>query len=519
MSLQFLYKGLTHLHNAAMAPQSHHLSLLEDYEGDFYIGQGRTVQYFSANTWRKAFFLFLHCINSTPTVNDFQCTLCCRHPKCLIVDGTSITINKNYFTGTSITRTIGSALQVQREHTRNQRSFFSLENSRTRLQEELKMFAEALTKQHAARNLPVLGQYDNLARSGHVGLMPFLEWIYENVTNESLDDKKAKDLAAFLGRNLATDSPVVAYMPLRAAEAIQTDLQSHGGLLQAETMEVIVERAPIVFKVLLAAGARRSCGFNLPEPFKLLLAEICTLAALCVDGPGIDSVPLLAEDDARRLHASVSSSDCITTGICSGLPQLRHRPRFESDNPQSQGRRDEDRVCHKNFIAGGARTGGVMTVFCEHGVCYASFILANAESRDHLFSFMIKFLERPPEVLVYDFGCAVLDYCLNRLPGWFKDMLVVVDKFHWDNHKSCCSSFNMREYQDVGMINSQIAEQCNAALRRINPTLHKSSQPFFMAILRQYLRGWNKRKNERLEEALARQRRYGPQRLSNNAGG
>jgi hypothetical protein len=187
---------------------------------------------------------------------------------------------------------------------------------------------------------------------------------------------------------------------------------------------------------------------------------------------------------------------------------LRHRPRFEADIVESCNGTEEEEGCHKNFQWGGARTGGVMTVFCEHEVCYASFVMEGAESRDHLFSFMVKYLDKPPEVLVYDFGCAVLDYCLNRLPDWFKDMMAVVDKFHWSNHNSCCSSFNSRVYQDVKMINSQVAEQCNAALRRINPTLHKSSQPFFMAVLRQYLRGWNAKKNEICTAALEAIRRY-----------
>lgn len=117
---------------------------------------------------------------------------------------------------------------------------------------------------------------------------------------------------------------------------------------------------------------------------------------------------------------------------------------------------------------------------------------------------MVKYLEKPPKYLVYDFGCAALDYCLNRLPGWFKDMVVVVDRMHWDNHTACCSSFNMRIYEDLDGLNSQIAEQCNAALRKINPTLHRSSQPFFMVMLRQYLHGWNTKKQKALSVGLVR---------------
>jgi hypothetical protein len=432
--------------------------------------------------------------------------MCGSNPKCLIVDGTCITINEKHFLGHSITNQVNGGDVVPRQHTRNGRAFFNDDyNNRTGLQRELKNFSKSVL---AVDDLTV-DRYPNLHQFGNeYGLHGFLVWIIVQVRSGSINFSKKKDLVDFLDRNLATDSPVLSYVPRRVALKLREDLESHGGVLQMETMECIVEYAPCLLKMLMAAGASHSGPFTPPEAYKPLLKTLYQRSVTCTEGPGIDSVPRINESEERRMHPLVTSPQCISLGICSGLPQLRDRPRFAMDDINSGNASDEERVCNKNFQTGGARTGGLMTVFCEHGVCYATFIMKKSESRDHLFSFMVKFLETPPKVLVYDFGCAVMDYCLNRLPNWFKDMVVLVDKFHYENHKACSSSFNMRQFEDLKLLNSQIAEQCNAKLRRINPTLHKSSQPFFMAILRQYLSAWNKGKNEKLRQALARNQRY-----------
>ena len=39
-----------------------------------------------------------------------------------------------------------------------------------------------------------------------------------------------------------------------------------------------------------------------------------------------------------------------------------------------------------------------------------------------------------PDTLVYDNGCNLHNYCLNREPQFFKCTRFFVDKFHWRNH-------------------------------------------------------------------------------------
>lgn len=61
-------------------------------------------------------------------------------------------------------------------------------------------------------------------------------------------------------------------------------------------------------------------------------------------------------------------------------------------------------------------------------------ILVKGEGRNDPFSVMKTFLEEPPEVVIYDFACALEEYASNRDPYWFRNTLFVIDRFHWRNH-------------------------------------------------------------------------------------
>ena len=81
--------------------------------------------------------------------------------------------------------------------------------------------------------------------------------------------------------------------------------------------------------------------------------------------------------------------------------------------------------CHQ-FVSrsrGSKRTGGIFVWFCKHGICYCFYIIPNAEGRDEAFSFLFKYFPVAPKVVVYEFACALQDYCMNRQPSHFKDTL------------------------------------------------------------------------------------------------
>ncbi|DBB13181.1 TPA: hypothetical protein ACH3X3_15247 [Trebouxia sp. C0006] len=105
--------------------------------------------------------------------------------------------------------------------------------------------------------------------------------------------------------------------------------------------------------------------------------------------------------------------------------------------------------------------------FCRHGICYAFYMLPNAEGRNEAFSFLLKYFKVAPKVIVYDFACALQEYCLNRQPEHFKEIKFVVDRFHWFNHVSYARSYQLSAYLQCSYLNSQIAEQCNSAHTRM----------------------------------------------------
>lgn len=57
-----------------------------------------------------------------------------------------------------------------------------------------------------------------------------------------------------------------------------------------------------------------------------------------------------------------------------------------------------------------------------------------SEGRNDPFSVMKTWFAKAPRLVVYDFACALEEYCLNRDPIYFKDTQFVIDRFHWKNH-------------------------------------------------------------------------------------
>ena len=143
--------------------------------------------------------------------------------------------------------------------------------------------------------------------------------------------------------------------------------------------------------------------------------------------------------------------------------------------------------------------GGIFTWFCKHMVCYAFFLIHGAEGRNQPFSFLTTHFQRAPRVVMYEFACALQEYCLNREPAFFRDTRFLVDKFHWYNHQACARSYNANLYDDASFLNTQIAEQCNSALIKIRASIGQMTQAHFMFTVRLFLDVWNCRKIKLVE--------------------
>ena len=60
-----------------------------------------------------------------------------------------------------------------------------------------------------------------------------------------------------------------------------------------------------------------------------------------------------------------------------------------------------------------------------------------------------------PDCIIYDNSCNLQSYCLNRDPGFFKNTMFLVDRFHWKNHTG---------FLDLHYLFFKIIWQCKALL-------------------------------------------------------
>ena len=80
------------------------------------------------------------------------------------------------------------------------------------------------------------------------------------------------------------------------------------------------------------------------------------------------------------------------------------------------------------------------------GLGLGNEVMSQCESPKIWFQIFFTRFPQPPRVIVYDNGCKLHVYCLNREPGYFQNTLFLVDRFHWRGHTGCSSGYNLDLY-------------------------------------------------------------------------
>jgi hypothetical protein len=142
----------------------------------------------------------------------------------------------------------------------------------------------------------------------------------------------------------------------------------------------------------------------------------------------------------------------------------------------------------------------------------------HSEGRNDPFTVLRTYLKHPPKVIVYDFACALEEYCMNRDPTWFRNTKFVIDRFHWHNHNryahanmallshfvcSCGKAFNMSNYPALYSFNSSICEQFHSFIRRFKAAATSMKMPNFMRWMRLWVNVWNSDKVTQIRAASA----------------
>jgi hypothetical protein len=93
-----------------------------------------------------------------------------------------------------------------------------------------------------------------------------------------------------------------------------------------------------------------------------------------------------------------------------------------------------------------------------------------------------------PEFVIYDNACNLQTYALMREPYLYKDVVFMVDRLHYCNHKNCSCAFDAKLFpRDLGSLNSQVCEQAHKQMRKLVSSLSYMSQTHFMEFMRYFV--------------------------------
>lgn len=507
--------NIIHFPGASFAAQCDQLS--ESY--DFYRQHGGNMEAFlDVNSFRAAVYdvakrldvdfsqLQEECQslsgNEMAHMNMMLCPICKDRPDVIIMDGTSMTINARSCSAPSITSPWGDEVKT-RPHTMLDRCFLNVLKDQTigRSRSKRKILIKLLQEFEAwvAPSKVSKGDFKDMNKlletSQPWKLDGFIRWAHQACREATVSNRRRKAVQRML-RELASSSPTASYFSYTSAKVLEGHLD-----VQEMPLDAIQKLGPCLKGLLQAGGKQHGNHVTFPSSWTPFLKEIVQRTIDTYESSYCQREYGLGGEITHHGEPSILHDGYLDSGICCGLPRIRHRPRYACDSIQDESKYtgSDKAPCKHAFGKAGTRTGGVFTCMCKHGIVYASFIIKEAEGRNEPFTFLTCFLKEAPKIVIYDFACSLMDYCLNRAPGYFKHTLFFVDKFHWVNHVSCARSFNIREHsEDIFVVsrtgNSEACEQLNAAMKRLRFVLSRMAQRPFMIFLRLFVAVWNKKK-------------------------
>jgi hypothetical protein len=179
-------------------------------------------------------------------------------------------------------------------------------------------------------------------------------------------------------------------------------------------------------------------------------------------------------------------------------PCLRFRRDTEFPAVAGTGSRATCRVvpngCTKKVSCSAEFSPGVFIVTCGHGYIYGYSMMRDFESPKLPFELFSNRVADPASTtIVYDNGCHLLAYGLNRFAKFWSAARVLVDSLHYKGHCACSKCFDSSVYE-LKDFNSQACEQVNAFLKRAAPSFHQMTSRSCMIWMFCHSIAWNMRK-------------------------
>lgn len=364
---------------------------------------------------------FLRLITYPP--NMFQC---CRNPKVVCVDGIVLSVENEKILNRRFNKPWINEEEVlsTRFSTRPQRQIIVLKKEEKRI---LKLFLDAGISVQEMVSL----------KSAH----PTSDVIhFMDLTRVLRRGKYVSDplLGDFFHSLYKTVCPVISLVPSRIWNHIQEILDKKDIVKNEQTL--VDYYSPVMGKFLLYLLKKREHQEIVSSGFKVL--EELLKKAKKTYSPQFKKWQDPHEEitnPRNRTTVNEYLEEVFESGtFFPGRPAIRTIKKI---------RMAKEKQCSKKHKAPGALGAGTLLFWCaEHRFCLGFVVLDASESITQVAEVFISRFKTQPPVIIYDNGCNLSEYILNRNPLLFLATLILSDGFHWRNHKNCSIPFNSREY-------------------------------------------------------------------------
>jgi len=494
-----------------------------------------------SNTFRLGFFNVCKALNTyegsinkvfgeQPEMKPPNCMLCpiCKDsPRVIICDGTTMTLKKKLCHAKAFISVNDTSYKLWRRHNKNVRWYFGSEPTEQKMTPMVRKKRDLLMNSYLRSGgktkglLELFGEWilndvksQNIFEHFHLmremaalwDLGEFLDWVQASKLEGALSVRARESIVVFL-EHVSTMDAVSSYVPYAVAEKLESYLSMEQCVIPVEVLGEFGFVLEHLFHGIAIEGT-----VLVPKEWMAMLNRLVRRSKLIYEYRREWRHPLDSNRDPNwntelgqeipeeQRAPSVVSGEYLDSGIISGLPRIRHRPSYQADFQEEGSKKDKPKPtkpmkeCKHAFGDSCSRTGGIFTCMCEHGVAYASWVIKTSEGRNDPFTFLTCYLKQAPDIVVYDFACGLMEYCLNRAPDYFKYCRFVVDKFHERNHEGCSEALRMVQFYSSGEVappNTQLCEQINKHMKRYKKTMQNMKQYGFMTLLRAVLEAWN----------------------------
>lgn len=222
---------------------------------------------------------------------------------------------------------------------------------------------------------------------------------------------------------------------------------------------------------------------------------------------------LSQHEPAPTFHVDLLAEETwMLTGTCYGLPQIRRRriySKLPSDNkPIDDANSDIIGDCNKFYktYSRNKLAGGILVLWCTHGVCLGFHTIPIAEGRNDVFSAIYTRFSIAPEIIVYDFACQLAPYCLVREARYFAHTRFLIDEMHAHDHTRCgraCFASNLMQFDErVRGANTSAAECGNGGMGRIRKTVSYMKYEHSVVYTKAFLDVWNRKILRRMSTTM-----------------